>query len=93
VNGKRAQAIEAEVAELLAQYAGQTVDGNRAVARNGHLREREIQIGLGEVPVKLPKVRDRSGAFVQPNKSFHLTAKSRVERSGTALLRSSEFSR
>ena len=52
-----AQAIEAEVAELLAQYAGQTVDGKRAVVRNGYLPERSLQTGLGDVPVKVPKVR------------------------------------
>ena len=56
-----AQAIEAEVAEFLIQYADQTVNGKRAVVRNGHLPERSIQTGLGDVPVKVPKVRDRSG--------------------------------
>ena len=62
-----AQAIEAEVAELLAQYAGQTVDGKRAVVRNGYLPERTLQTGLGDVPVKVPKVRDRSGQGVKFN--------------------------
>ena len=50
-----AQAIEAEVAELLAQYAGQTVGRKRAVVRNGYLPERTLQTGLGDVPVKVPK--------------------------------------
>ena len=50
-----AQAIEAEVAELLIQYADQTVNGKRAVVRNGYLPERSIQTGLGEVPVKVPQ--------------------------------------
>ena len=50
-----AQAIEAEVAELLIQYADQTVNGKRAVVRNGYLPERSIQTGLGEVPVKVPR--------------------------------------
>ena len=62
-----AQAIEAEVAELLAQYAGQTVDGKRAVVRNGYLPERTLQTGLGDVPIKVPKVRDRSGQGVKFN--------------------------
>jgi hypothetical protein len=61
------QAIEAEVAELLAQYAGQTVDGKRAVVRNGYLPERTLQTGLGDVPIKVPKVRDRSGQSVKFN--------------------------
>ena len=62
-----AQAIEAEVAELLIQYADQTVNGKRAMVRNGYLPERSIQTGLGEVPVKVPKVRDRSGGGIKFN--------------------------
>lgn len=62
-----AQAIEAEVAELLGQHIGQTVDGKRAVVRNGYLPERSIQTGLGDVPVKVPKVRDRSGSGIKFN--------------------------
>jgi len=62
-----AQAIEAEVAELLAQYAGQSVGGKRAVVRKGYLPERSIQTGLGEVSVKVPKVRDRSGQGIKFN--------------------------
>ncbi len=53
------------LSDLLAQYAGQTVDGKRAVVRNGYLPERTIQTGLGDVPVKVPKVRDRSGQGVK----------------------------
>jgi len=55
------------VAELLAQYAGQTVGGKRAVVRNGYLPERTPQTGLGDVPVKVPRVRDRSGQGVKFN--------------------------
>ncbi len=62
-----AQEIEAQVAELLAQYAGQTVGGRRAVVGNGYLPERTIQTGLGEIPVNVPKVRDRSGQGVKFN--------------------------
>ena len=54
------QAIEAELADLLAQYAGQLDEqGRRAVVRNGYLPEREILTGVGPVPVKVPKVRSR----------------------------------
>ena len=56
-----AQAVEAELAELLAQHAGRQVDGRQAVVRNGYPSDRTIQMGLGDVPVKIPKVRDRSG--------------------------------
>ncbi len=54
------QAIEAELAELLAEYADQVdAQGRRAVVRNGYLPEREILTGVGPVPVKVPKVRGR----------------------------------
>jgi len=56
------QAIEAELAELLAQYEVHVDEqGRRAVVRNGYLPEREILTGVGSVPVKVPKVRSRTG--------------------------------
>jgi len=59
------EAVEAELAELLAGYA-QTKDaeGRRAVVRNGFLPEREIVTGIGPVKVKVPKVRSRTGEKV-----------------------------
>ena len=56
-----AQAIEAEVAGFLASHA-ELVDaaGRRRLVRNGFLPERTIQTGIGEVPVRQPRVRDRS---------------------------------
>lgn len=55
------QAVEAELAELLSQYAGQTDCGGRAaVVRNGYLPEREVLTGVGPVPVRVPKVRSRT---------------------------------
>jgi len=57
-----AQAIEAELADLLEQFKGQrTDDGKAAVVRNGYLPERQIQTGLGPVSVRIPKVRSRTG--------------------------------
>ncbi|WP_420313681.1 transposase, partial [Acidithiobacillus thiooxidans] len=62
------QAIEAEVAVLLEEFATvRMVDGRQAVVRNGHLPEREIMTALGPVPVKVPKVRDRSGSGIKFN--------------------------
>ena len=59
------QAIEAELTELLEQYAGQRDEqGRRAVVRNGYLPAREILTGVGPVPVKVPKVRSRTGEAV-----------------------------
>jgi transposase-like protein len=56
-----AEAVEAELAEFLADYQGRRdSQGRRAVVRNGYLPERSIQTGLGAVPVRIPKTRDRS---------------------------------
>ena len=62
-----AKAIEAEVEELLLQYGAQKVDGKHSIVRNGYLPKRTIQTGLGDIPVKVPKVRDRSGQGVKFN--------------------------
>jgi putative transposase len=57
-----AQAVEAELAGFLGGFAEQRLqDGRRAVVRNGYLPERTVQTGIGEVEVRVPKVRDRSG--------------------------------
>ncbi len=56
------KAVEAELAELLERYEGQVDEqGRKAVVRNGYLPEREILTGVGPVPVKVPKVRSRTG--------------------------------
>ena len=54
-----AQAVETEVARFLAAHADQTdAAGRRRLLRHGHLPEREVQTGIGAVPVKVPRVRD-----------------------------------
>ena len=56
------QAVEAELQELLTQHAERrTADGKAGIVRNGHLPRREIQTGVGPVPVKIPKVRAKTG--------------------------------
>lgn len=56
------QAVEAEVAEYVAQYLGLKDElGRQRVVRNGHLPGRRVQTGIGEVAVKAPRVRDRGG--------------------------------
>ena len=61
-----AQAIEVEVAMLLARYTERhDAEGRQAVVRNGYLPEREVQTGIGAVRVKVPRVRDRSGAGIR----------------------------
>jgi len=64
------KAIEAEVAMLLAEYQDQKTDGVQSVVRNGYLPERKIQTGLGELPVKVPKIRDRSGQGIKFNSAL-----------------------
>jgi putative transposase len=55
-----ARAVEAEVAEFLAQHADlRADDGRQRVVRHGHLPEREIMTGIGAVAVRQPRVRDR----------------------------------
>jgi putative transposase len=56
------QAVEVEVAEMLAGFAPvRLLDGRRVMVRNGHLPAREILTGVGPVAVAVPQVRDRSG--------------------------------
>ena len=58
-----AAALESEVEAFLAAYGDiRDEHGHRAVVRNGHLPEREVQTGIGAVPVKQPRVRVRRTA-------------------------------
>src|SRR5512142_1967597 len=55
-----AEAIEAEVAAWIDAHAPlKDQAGRQQVVRNGHLPERTIQTGIGEIPVKQPRVHDR----------------------------------
>ena len=63
-----AAAIEVEVEGFIDQHRSlQTKDNKTAVVRNGYLPERTIQTGLGDIAVKVPKVRDRSGSKIKFN--------------------------
>ena len=65
------QAIEAELAELLASHANvTTLQGKRAVVRNGYLPEREVLTAAGPITVQVPKVRDRTGLGVKFNSNI-----------------------
>src|SRR5881409_3270665 len=58
-----AQAVEAEVAAFLSGHANKhTEDGRQRLVRHGHRPERAIMTGLGPVPVRAPRIRDRTGA-------------------------------
>jgi transposase-like protein len=64
-------AIEVEVRELLAEYGNvRTLSGAAALVRNGYLPAREILTTVGPVEVRVPKVRDRSGAGVKFNSAL-----------------------
>jgi len=59
------RAVEAELAEFLAQFEDRRLeDGRAAVVRNGHHPERDLQTGIGPIKVKVPKVRARDGSPV-----------------------------
>ncbi|WP_445366618.1 IS256 family transposase [Methylomonas sp. BW4-1] len=65
------QAVEAELQAFLNDYRNVTdLQGRRTVVRNGYLPEREIVTGVGNVAVKVPKVRDRSGGGIKFNSSL-----------------------
>lgn len=66
-----ASAVEAELAVMLAQFSDRKLDdGRQAIVRNGFLPERLIQTGIGDVSVKVPKVRDRSGNGIRFNSAL-----------------------
>lgn len=73
-NGARkliAEAVDTELEALLAQYGDlKTSDGRQAIVRNGHLPERQVQTGIGDVAVQVPKVRDRSGSGIRFNSTL-----------------------
>src|SRR4051812_4623821 len=58
-----AEAIEAEVAAWIDAHAHlKDASGRQQVVRNGHLPERAIQTGIGEIEVRQPRVHDRRPA-------------------------------
>lgn len=65
------KAIEVEVRQLLVEYENvHTLDGSRAVVRNGYLPAREVLTAVGNVEVRVPKVRDRSGGGTKFNSAL-----------------------
>jgi len=65
------QAVEAEFQAFLGDYRNVTdLKGRQTVVRNGYLPERDIVTGVGNVAVKIPKVRDRSGGGIKFNSSL-----------------------
>ncbi len=55
-------AVEAEVEAFCQRYQFLRDEENRhRIVRNGYLPERKILTGIGEVAVKMPRIRDRTG--------------------------------
>ena len=53
-------AVQADVAAFLAEHATLLDDaGRQRLVRHGFLPEREVMTGIGTVPVRVPRVRDR----------------------------------
>lgn len=60
------EAITAELKEFMNSLSDLTMDdGKQQVVRNGYQPERSVATGVGNVKVKMPKVRDRKGTGVQ----------------------------
>lgn len=56
-------AVHAELAVFLREYGSLCLpDGRTAVVRNGYLPSRTIQTDIGDIDVRVPKTRDRSGS-------------------------------
>lgn len=80
------KAIEVEVQELLAEYGNvKVLGGQRAVVRNGYLPAREVLTAIGNVEVRVPKVRDRSGGGIKFNSALVPPFVRRSQRVSAAL--------
>jgi transposase-like protein len=56
------QAVSEEFEVFLERHGERRdAEGRQAVVRNGYLPQREVLSGIGSVPVKMPRARDRSG--------------------------------
>ena len=54
----------------MGNFSLKTDEGELAVVRNGYLPARPIQTGLGDIVVKVPKVRDRCESGIKFNSSL-----------------------
>lgn len=62
-----AEALDAEVDAFVAEFRELRDEaGRQHVVRNGYLPEREVQTGIGGVPARVPRARDRRGNGPDP---------------------------
>ncbi len=66
---KGAQQLLAQ-AILLGKYENETINCLKRVVQNGYQPERNIQTELGDIEVKVPKVRDRKNESIKFNSSL-----------------------
>jgi transposase-like protein len=67
-------AVQAEADAFIMQHKKLTLeDGKQRVVRNGYLPERAIQTGIGQVQVKIPRVRDRHAQAKEQGLHFSST--------------------
>jgi transposase-like protein len=67
-----AQALEAEIELFINEYSElKDESGKQRIVKNGYRPEREIQSGIGPVPVKAPRARDRHS---DPEERIHFTS-------------------
>ena len=54
-------ALEQEVADVIANYKDLLLEnGKQRIVRNGHQPSRNIQTGIGDIAVEMPRIRDRA---------------------------------
>jgi DNA invertase Pin-like site-specific DNA recombinase len=53
--------------ELLTDYFEQKINGKQAVIRNCYLPKRTVKTRLGDVEVRAPKIKDKSGQGIKFN--------------------------
>lgn len=56
-----AMGLKLELRAFIEQNQCTLDNGNNRLIKNGYLPERTIQTGIGELPVKVPRVRDKAG--------------------------------
>lgn len=57
-------ALDVEIAEFLEEYRElRTGEGKQRIVRNGYHRERMVQTGIGELPARVPRGRDKAGGL------------------------------
>jgi transposase-like protein len=68
------QAVEAEFSAFLESHSGEKLeDGRKRVVRHGHLPERKVVTGIGAIPIKVPRSRDRKSS--QAEDAIRFTSK------------------